>query len=121
MRKKRLNNHISGKRNIEYYYENSEYSISLEELEIVDTTPIESKLDNITNLNDPYLTVGLYQDNEKFIKFSLFFIRKYLCLNKPNSKVVYLQFIQNKIEVVDKLCELLLSSNKKIQVSIEFI
>ncbi len=96
--------------------ENPDYQISLQELEIMDDCFDESYLEDITKLNDPHLITGLYYENTKMIKFGLFFIRKYLSLEKPNSKVIYQEFMSKNIEVIDKLCELLINSDKKIQV-----
>jgi len=96
--------------------ENPDYQISLQELEIMDDCFDESYLEDITKLNDPHLITGLYYENPKMIKFGLFFIRKYLSLEKSNSKVIYQEFMSKNIEVIDKLCELLINSDKKIQV-----
>ena len=96
--------------------ENIEYKINAEELDLSNDLITLNDLEDIKKLKDPFLTKGLYSENEKFLKFSLFFIRKYLSSPNPNSKEVIKEFVLYQIDIIDILCELILKSNKKIQV-----
>ena len=94
--------------------ENIEYKINAEELDLSNDLITLNDLEDIKKLKDPFLTKGLYSENEKFLKFSLFFIRKYLSSPNPNSKEVIKEFVLYQIDIIDILCELILKSNKKI-------